>query len=86
MWMLLQHTQQSTLPSSPPRTTIHWQEVAIADTLSIYSPKGRKTFVKELAKIARKHGRSVNYIVVKAIEAYVEKENGWGEGSSLLAL
>jgi predicted transcriptional regulator len=32
--------------------------------------------VKELAKIARKHGRSVNYIVVKAIEAYVEKENG----------
>ena len=46
----------------------------MADTLSIYFPKGKKVLVGQLRRLARKQNRSVNYIVLKAIEAYLEGE------------
>ena len=44
------------------------------NTLSIYFPDEKLHWKDELRKLAEKQDRSVNYIVLKAIEAYVEKE------------
>ena len=46
----------------------------MADTLSVYFPKGKKKLINKLAQIAKRQDRSVNYIVVRAIEEYVKRE------------
>ena len=46
----------------------------MAQTLSIYFPKGKEGLQKELDKLAKKQDRSINYLVVKAIEEYVKKD------------
>ncbi len=46
------------------------------DTISIYFSKGRKGLKNRLAQLARKKDRSVNYLVLKAIEEYLEREKG----------
>jgi len=46
----------------------------MAQTLSIYFPKGNEGLARELQKLAKKEDRSVNYIVVRAIEEYVKKQ------------
>ena len=52
------------------------EEVHMADTLSVYFPAGKKALRERLAKLARKRDRSVNYLVLKPIEAYLEKLAG----------
>jgi predicted transcriptional regulator len=47
---------------------------SMTDTISIYFSKGRKGLKGRLARLARKQDRSVNYLVLKAIEEYLEKE------------
>ena len=47
----------------------------MASTLSIYSPKGKERLARELGRLARKKDRSVNYLVVRAIEEYVKQES-----------
>jgi len=44
------------------------------DTMSIYFSKGRKRLKSRLDQLAKKKDRSVNYLVLKAIEKYLEKE------------
>lgn len=46
----------------------------MTNTLSVYFPDDKKDLRKGLTRLAKKQDRSVNYIVLKAIEAHVEKE------------
>jgi len=46
----------------------------MAYTISVYFPDDKKDLRKGLARLAKKKDRSVNYLVLKAIEAYLEKE------------
>lgn len=47
-----------------------------ADKLTIYVPKGKRESdpVERLNKLAKEQDRSVNYLVVKALEEFVERE------------
>jgi hypothetical protein len=44
------------------------------DTLSIYFTKDKVDLRKRLERLAKKRDRSINYIVLKAIEAYLKRE------------
>jgi len=44
----------------------------MADTISIYFPKGKKGLRRRLEKLAKEQDRSVNYVVLKAIEEHVK--------------
>ena len=46
----------------------------VKNTLSIYFPDKKANLIDRLQAIAEKQERSVNFIVLKAIQAYVEKE------------
>ena len=48
----------------------------ISDKISIYVPskKADLNLVERLVKLGEKRDRSVNYLVVKAIEEYLERE------------
>lgn len=48
------------------------------DKLSIYIPKSKQArrLVERLARLGKKRERSVNYLVVEAIEEYVDREEG----------
>ncbi len=43
-------------------------------TMSIYFPKEKKYLAEKLEQVAKEQDRSVNYIVVKAIEEYLKHE------------
>jgi len=47
-----------------------------SDKLTIYVPKGKRESdpVERLNKLAKEQDRSVNYLVVKALEEFVERE------------
>ena len=46
------------------------------DKLSIYVPQDKRESdpIERLNKLAKERDRSVNYLVVKALEAFVERE------------
>jgi len=46
----------------------------MTNTFSIYFPKGKTILVKKLQRLAKKQDRSINYLVLKAIEKYLERE------------
>ena len=46
------------------------------NTLSVYFPDRKLDLVKRLQALGKKEDRSVNYLVLKAIEAYLKKEGG----------
>jgi len=50
----------------------------MTDTITIYFSKGKKGLRKRLAQLAKKQDRSVNYIVLKAIGAYLESRAAVG--------
>ena len=44
------------------------------NTLSIYFPDSKTDLVDRLKALGKRKDRSVNYLVLKAIEAYLKKE------------
>lgn len=46
----------------------------MTNTLGIYFPDDKKDLRKGLERLAKQKDRSVNYLILKAIEAYPEKE------------
>jgi hypothetical protein len=44
------------------------------NTISIYFPDDKLHWIGKLRKIAKRQERSANYIILKAIEAYLERE------------
>lgn len=52
------------------RTQIH------LDKLSIYIPQGRREeqLIERLQKIAKKQERSVNYLIIKTMLEFIERE------------
>jgi predicted transcriptional regulator len=48
----------------------------MADTLSIYFPKreDRAKTLRELKRLAKRHDRSINYVVLRAIKEFLETE------------
>lgn len=51
-----------------------YKEVLTAGNLSVYFPDEKDGLRKGLPKLAKKHDRSASYVVLKAIEAYLETE------------
>jgi len=46
----------------------------MSDTFSIYFPKGKRHLRDALEKLAKRKDRSINYIVLKAIDEYLAEE------------
>ena len=43
-------------------------------TISVYFPEKKLVLLEQLQAIAHKQDRSVNYVVLRAIKDYIEKE------------
>jgi len=47
---------------------------SIKSTISVYFPDEKLVYIERLKRLARQQDRSMNYLVLKAIEEYLERE------------